>query len=80
MKWKASQKETLFFVEVVQRPEEARGGYNKKVFPLRACIEKRETAPKKSLTITLGSIYNLNCFSQLAQLLYYLSSQLFQTG
>jgi hypothetical protein len=69
-------KGNTIFVEVAQRPEEARGGYNKKVFPLRACNEKRKQLKKKSL-ITLP-IYNLNCFSQLAQLLYYLSSQLFR--
>jgi hypothetical protein len=43
----------------------------------KSLYEKRKQL-KKSLTITLGSIYNLNCFSQLAQLLYYLSSQLFR--
>jgi hypothetical protein len=35
------------FVEVPQRPKEARGSYYKKVFPSRACNGKREIAPKK---------------------------------
>jgi putative transcriptional regulator len=32
LRWKASRKGNTIFVEVVQRPEEARGGYNKKCF------------------------------------------------
>ena len=41
------------FVELTQRPKEARGGYNKKKFPSRACNGKLEIAPKKKSHIAV---------------------------
>jgi hypothetical protein len=68
-------KGNTIFVEVAQRQRKLVAVITKSV-SFRACNEKRKQLKKKSL-ITLP-IYNLNCFSQLAQLLYYLSSQLFR--
>ena len=47
-----------FFIEVLlQRPEEARSGYDKKVFIRRACNGKREIAPKKNPANCEAMIY-----------------------